>query len=325
MPSYELDGWLEVQRGATAQPSPDYLVVTFPNDAIRTEYLSKAADRPESEVRSVLRTFLGTSRSIDESDRLHLALLKSRESARVSKEGSISWSPRFTEYDRRLIARAAGKSQLPIWEGCTWVLDLLPHSPQEAIDVIHAYVHAHAQVLADLRLSGLADAVELIRSRYILQGSASIESLTELLLGLQSREFEYLVAHLYRRLGYDVEVTPPQKDRGKDVIARKLGEIIFIECKNWRGRVNSDVVSALTGRVEIDRATRGVVVGTSGFTSGLASATEVASMSPARMSLCDGAELIRLLNQNSGSDWHLRMERLILGERLAQDRRQQSA
>lgn len=324
MPSYELGEWLEVQRGLAPQPSPDYLLVTFPNDAIRAEYLADAADRPEGEVRSVLRNFLGTSRSTDESDRLHLNLLKSRESARAYNERSTSWSPRFTEHDRRLIARAAGKSQVPTWEGCTWVLDLLPHSPQEGIDVIHAYVHAHAQVLADLRLSGLADTVELIRSRYILQGSASVESLTELLLAMQPREFEYLVAHLYRRLGYDVEVTPLQKDRGKDVIARKLGEITFIECKNWRGRVSSDVVAALTGRVEIDRATRGVVVGTSGFTSGPASATEVASMSPARMSLCDGAELIRLLNQHSGSEWHLRMERLILGERVAQDRRQQS-
>ena len=196
---------------------------------------------------------------------------------------------------------------------------MLPHSPQEAINAIHSYVLAHAQVLPDIRHSGLADAAELIRSRYILQGSESVESLTNLLLALQSREFEYLIAHLYRELGYEVEVTPFQKDRGKDVIARKSGEIVFVECKNWQGRVNSDVVVGLTGRVEIERATRGVVVGTSGFTSGPASATEVASLSPGRITLSDGAEIIRLLNQLSGSEWHLRVERLISAERLAQD------
>jgi hypothetical protein len=32
-------------------------------------------------------------------------------------------------------------------------------------------------------------------------------------------------------------VTPAQKDGGKDVIAKKRGEVIYIECKNWRGRV----------------------------------------------------------------------------------------
>ena len=323
MPSYELEEWLEIQRGSTPQPSPDYLLAAFPTDDIRAAYLDTAADRPEDEVRSILRNFLGVSRSIDLHDRLHLAFLKSRELA-TSDEETSSWSPRFTEYDIRVILRASGKSQLPTWEGCTWVLDLLPHAPQEAINVVHSYVLAHASVLPDVRHNGLADAAELIRSRYIVQGSQSVESLTGLLLALQSREFEYLIAHLYRELGYDVEVTPLQKDRGKDVIARKAGEIVFVECKNWQGRVNSDVVAALTGRVEIDRATRGVVVGTSGFTSGQATATEVASRSPGRITLCDGPEVIRLLNQHSGSDWHLRVERLISAERLAQDRRQQS-
>ncbi|WP_395939865.1 restriction endonuclease [Arthrobacter sp. CAN_C5] len=141
---------------------------------------------------------------------------------------------------------------------------------------------------------------------------------------MRPREFEFLVAHIYRRMGYEVEVTPLQKDRGKDVIARKPGEVVFIECKNWRGRVNSDVVAALTGRVEMDRVTRGVVVGTSGFTSGHASATEVASFSPARMSLCDGDTLVRLLNQHCGSEWHRRLERLVFEERLAQKRRRQA-
>ena len=319
MPSYELDEWLEVQRGLSPQPSPDYLVATFPTEDIRAAYLAVAAGRPEDEIRIILRNFLGSSRSIDVHDQLQLQFLKDRATATASEEELASWSPRFTEYERRVVLRASGKSLLPTWEGITWILDLLPHSPQEAINAIHSYVQAHAQVLPDIRHSGLADAAELIRSRYILQGSESVESLTNLLLALQSREFEYLIAHLYRELGYEVEVTPLQKDRGKDVIARKSGEIVFVECKNWRGRVNSDVVVGLTGRVEIDRATRGVVVGTSGFTSGPASATEVASLSPGRITLSDGAEIIRLLNQNSGSEWHLRVERLISAERLAQD------
>lgn len=263
MPTYEMGQWLLVMCHRTQQPSPDYLVAAFPTDEIREAYLSIASERAEQEVRHILRAFVGHSRSLGSFDRLQVLSIEALRKEQGREATKNGWSPRFTEYEIRALNHLSGTSSTPTWEGLTWALDLLPHAPQKAIDVIHAYMYAHAQVLPDLRISGLTDAAELIRTRYILQGSASIETLLELILNLDSRDFEYLVAHLYEVLGYDTEVTPAQKDYGKDVIARKINETVFIECKNWQGHVGVKVISDLAGRVSMEQATRGIVIGTS--------------------------------------------------------------
>ena len=315
MPDYSVEQWLAVVCGRAPQPSFDYVVVAFPSDEVRSEYLSSVASRPESEVRVLLRTFLGESRSIDALDALHLKSIQAQEAWAGTSPVDDGGHPRFTEYERRVIMRATGQSANPTWEGLTWVLDLLPHWPVQAIETIRAYLLAHAQVLPDLRIAALADARDLIRSRYVLGGSLAPQELIETLLALPSRDFEFFVAAIFRRRGFATEVTPAQKDRGKDVIARRDGETIYIECKNWRGRVDSDVVAGLTGRVEIDRVTRGIVVGTSGFTTGPASAQEVASRSPDRITLVSGEQLLPLCNEAFGSDWPRRIDHLIDTER----------
>jgi restriction system protein len=177
---------------------PDYLVVTFPDDEPRDSYMSTVAERTEEEVRTILRNFLGGSRTVRTSDQLHLASLKARHQMAEDNPSGARGSLDLTEYDRRVIRFFAGVSTTPTWEGLTWVIDLLPHFPQQALDAVHAHVLAHAQVLPDLRIVGLADAADLIRARYITQGNATTEVLQQLLLGLSSRDFEFLVARLYR-------------------------------------------------------------------------------------------------------------------------------
>jgi hypothetical protein len=78
VPDYELDEWVSVLEGRIAQPSQDYLVVTFPDDEPRDSYMSTVAERTEEEVRTILRNFLGGSRTVRTSDQLHLASLKAR-------------------------------------------------------------------------------------------------------------------------------------------------------------------------------------------------------------------------------------------------------
>jgi restriction system protein len=199
------------------------------------------------------------------------------------------------------------------------VLDLLPHAPRDALNVIDAYVHAHLFVLPDLRMTGLSDARSIIRARYIGHEASSFDNQIQLILSLHWRGFEYLVSQLYSEQGYKTTVTPRSKDRGKDIIAERHGpnrEVVFIQCKNWRGRVDVDAVSALLGRVETERATRGVIVATSGFTRGPASATEFAERDT-RMGLISGRELVPMLNEHLGRDWPQRLDRLIDAERQA--------
>lgn len=320
--------WRAVVTGQTEPPSIEFNSAAFPSQAIHDEYLDRIDEWSENEVRTVLRGMLGESRDIPVVDELRLAgLILSREAAaadapvispdKLREIADLAAArPEFTEYERRVILRRAGRSSTPTWEGLTWVLDLLPYSPAEAISVVSAYITAHFSVAPDRRLDALFDALSIIRNRYIGHAGAVFAEQLDLLLSLPWRDFEYLCARLYRRQGYEVRVTPPAKDRGRDVEAWKTEppERLLIQGKNWREKVPVDVAAALLGRVEQERVTRGVVIGTSGFTTGTASATELAS-GEARLELIGGRRLVELLNRHVGRDWAARVDRIIADEK----------
>ena len=96
----------------------------------------------------------------------------------------------------------------------------------------------------------------------------------EIVYQLEPRRFEELSAEMFERLGYEVTLTPASKDGGKDLIILKrddLGTMLsFVECKRYAPNrpVGVEVVRALSGVVELGRATSGIVLTTSRFTSG---------------------------------------------------------
>ncbi len=318
-----------------ADPPDDFFPVNgFPSDPVRDAYLSRIDRWPEDEIRAILRNMLGESRNLAVWDELQLEIIR-RTHTRASdpsvdldrafsaKIGDLAAvRPTFTEYERRLILTATKKSSLPTWEGLTWILDLLPHAPTDAVNAVSAYISANYAVLPDMRLNALFDALSVIRARYIGYSGATFAGQIELLLSLNSRDFEFLVSALYRRLGYDTVVTPPAKDYGKDVVASRSEppEVLYVQCKNWRGRVPVEDAAGLICRVEVDRVTRGVLVGTSGFTQGQASATELAA-GEARLELIDGTRLVQMLNTNLGRDWPNRVDWIIGSERRHQEKR----
>ncbi|WP_437369491.1 restriction endonuclease [Bacillus inaquosorum] len=152
------------------------------------------------------------------------------------------------------------------YEGITWILDLLLHfSPKTALEVIEAYQKAHFMTLPDMDMNGLYDAQVLIRARY-LRNDYSVDTL----LSLSPREFEYLIAKLYKSLGNDVQLTPSSNDGGKDVVAenQEIGRKarLFIECKRYKKNVDVEKARALVGSITHAKATKGVLIGAKGFT-----------------------------------------------------------
>ena len=125
------------------------------------------------------------------------------------------------EYERRLILYHAGVKGLFPWEGITWVLDLSPEHPREAIAALSAYFLAHIGSLPDGRIAGLDDALSLIRARYIGTPPTNADKLG-MLLDLTPRQFEQLVEALYASMGYEAKLTPRQKDGGDDVLATNV-------------------------------------------------------------------------------------------------------
>ncbi len=96
----------------------------------------------------------------------------------------------------------------------------------------------------------------------------------KLMREMSPRKFEELVAAMFESKGYEVTLTPPSKDGGRDVIAihrSGLGTAMVItECKRYAEdkKVGVAIVRGLYGVVEEQRATRGIVATTSFFTKG---------------------------------------------------------
>ena len=94
------------------------------------------------------------------------------------------------------------------------------------------------------------------------------------LWGLEARQFEELVAELLEDQGYEVTLTPPSSDGGRDIFAARketLGSFLYlVECKTYAPEraVGVEVVRSLYGIVSAENATAGIVATTSRFTKG---------------------------------------------------------
>src|SRR5580692_1723302 len=93
------------------------------------------------------------------------------------------------------------------------------------------------------------------------------------LLKLDSRQFEELVAEIWRNLGYETELTARTKDGGRDIVAVRRFEAnvrFLIECKRYgpSHKVGVELVRALYGVRTHEKATKGILATTSTFTRG---------------------------------------------------------
>jgi restriction system protein len=93
----------------------------------------------------------------------------------------------------------------------------------------------------------------------------------KVLYSIHPRKFEEIVADMFSKMGYTVELTPPTRDGGKDMYLlehSKFGKLLYlVECKRNApdNPVGVGVISNLYGRVNHERANAGVVVTTSTF------------------------------------------------------------
>lgn len=298
-----VDEWLSL----IFDPSPDAFIPDhrFPTDRHLDEYISTIQKRSDNEIRRLLLRFLVQSGAFG-IDKFRLEWLL------LDKKGSPE---RFAammnmQFYRRLVTFASGKSTIPPWEGITWVIDLLPHFPKQALDGLSSYILAHIPVLPDERLDGLHDAEEIIRAKYIGTPSSQAEKI-RFLNQVSPREFEHIIERLYSRMGYTTILTPTQKDGGRDIIAKKEGvgtsEHLLVECKQYNRPVNITIIRALLGVVADEKVNKGVLVATSRFTkAGIA----LARQNP-RLELISGESLIPLLNEHLGARWINRIERIV--------------
>lgn len=209
-----------------------------------------------------------------------------------------------TEYFRRLSEIRSNKDN--VWEGMTWVIDLLPHWPNKAIDALDAYFLANCQFLPDDVLNALGDCKSMIRARYIDK-----EQPREIFLNLNHKDFEKLVASLYQEIGYEVTLTQSSYDGGIDIKAERriptLKEKIIIQCKNYSSNIPVDEVRKLLGVLASTKATKGVLVTSSDFTK---ESIKFAKENPS-IEIINHKQLSQLFNEQHGPYWTYKIERFI--------------
>jgi hypothetical protein len=115
---------------------------------------------------------------------------------------------------------------------------------------------------------------------------------------LTPRRFEELVAEIYSRSGFEVELTPASGDGGADVYAIRRDDLgstlIVVQAKRYKPdlKVEASAVRELIGTVNLAQASAGVLITTSSFRPG---AKKLAEQFEWRLSLKDYAQLQKLL------------------------------
>lgn len=289
----QIDEWIKLVFTPEKKRKSRFIDYEFPTDNLCRDYVASLPVRSDADIKNLLRCFLIPTGGLGQDSKI---LHHWCESDQLLKQIDT------TEYARRLIRGQA-------WEGITWILDLLPPWPQLAVNALDAYIRAHAQVLPDGRFRGLCDVLTVIRAKYL----SAIQP-KEVMECLSPREFEFLIAALFRAKRYKVKVTSQSRDGGADVLCWKHDGMVvekhLIECKHHTGKIGVPVVRQLAGVVSETGASKGVVVTSSSFSSlAIAFANKTG-----RVQLIDFAGLNRELNKDIGTRWSDRLPEIVAVE-----------
>ena len=128
-------------------------------------------------------------------------------------------------------------------------------------------------------------------------------------------EFENLIGHLFKSMGFDIKSTKVTGDGGIDLVAYNpqpvTGGKYIIQCKRYFPNNNVGVVPVrdLFGVVHAENANKGILITTSAFTS---QAKDFAEGKP--LELIDGEKLKTLLEQHLWTQKNEREKDLLCGE-----------
>ena len=191
---------------------------------------------------------------------------------------------------RETVIFAGSGDCLEVWDPEIWAAygARLVTDVTTVVEKLDAAVRPEVRAELEVRFRAVSDA--FIRR---------VASRPEILLQLSPRAFEELMAELYERQGFSVELTPPSRDGGVDLYVvehRSFGSLLtVVDCKRYAPNrpVGVGLVRQMLGTVEAKRASAGVIATTSMFTAGAKSFTEDFQF---RLGLQDYAAIADVLN-----------------------------
>lgn len=132
---------------------------------------------------------------------------------------------------------------------------------------------------------------------------AEISTNPDRIFSVKPREFEELIAHVFSRAGFEVQLTKKTRDGGRDIIALRseLGIPIkyLVECKRWASDnpVSVDIVRALYGVQMQEGANKSVIATTSHFSPDAKKFASAQNTTEWSMSLKDHGDVMKWLRQ----------------------------
>lgn len=294
-----LEEWILLRKENAENVYPQFYI---PYDEWLEEYIETIDEKSDSEIKDLLRILLQPytlGMDTDKSARWCVEYLSHQDNNMDPKLYELAINQ--IRYDERL--QRINRNQ-EAWEGLTWIIPLLNHSPLKAIKVLGTYLDAESMFMPDIRICGIFDCISIIEARYIKNSSLGIK----MIFSLNPRDFEILIALLYKKMGYEVTLTKATRDGGKDVIAQinesDRCEKIYVECKLYKTtELKKESVRALGYTMLTGHATRATI-----FTTGYAS-NELKTMDD-RIQIWDLDNMIFLLNAYMGEIWYTDFERL---------------
>lgn len=123
---------------------------------------------------------------------------------------------------------------------------------------------------------------------------------------MTGREFEEACAEIFRRIGYEVEVTQQSRDHGADLILIGNEGRVVVQTKRQEGKVGNSAVQEIHAAKGFYKASRAIVLTNSDYSSGavmLAHANDVELLARAEL-----ASLLAKTTNRDGNNTHLMLK-----------------
>ena len=144
---------------------------------------------------------------------------------------------------------------------CGWWTSLSQKTETSQNGLTSTIIYANVGILKTLSPTGTTTAIEEVKQY--------LEKKQESRYAINPKQFEEVVASVYRELGYQVRVTGQRNDGGIDVILDGPGnKQIGIQVKRWRRKIQAEEIRSLAGALFIKGIPEGIFVTTSDFTNG---------------------------------------------------------
>lgn len=104
-----------------------------------------------------------------------------------------------------------------------------------------------------------------------IEAESILEYHREQIKNMSSRDFEFFVGDIFKKLGFSIKITQATRDGGHDIIATKAYPIpytLIVECKHWgdKHKVDVSVVRSVYGVQTARQANQSIIVTSSKFT-----------------------------------------------------------